>query len=289
MQTVSGPLLDHSRQPRPQAGLRRDGAGPGGQANGFYRSVFLSDTHLCSRDCQIDVLCDFLDSFKCDYLYLVGDIFDFWCLGKTLHWPNLYNHVITQVLKRATKGAKVCYIPGNHDEFLRGFAGMHFGEVAIVNDCIHEGLDGKRYWVLHGDVFDSVVQCHAWLSHLGDKAYTCLILLNRTVNAVRRWLGLPPISLSGAIKRRVKSAVNFVTRFEDVLATEARKREVDGVICGHIHQPMMRGIAEMAYMNTGDWIENCTALVEHTDGRFELIPWCAVMEDRRRHILPLTA
>lgn len=278
----------HTRSPMPPDG--RSLARPAVSGT-FYRSVFLSDTHLCSRDCQIDVLCDFLDSFKCDHLYLMGDIFDFWCLGKTLYWPNVYNHVITQILKRATKGAKVYYLPGNHDEFLRGFVGMQFGEVQIVRDCVHEGLNGDRYWILHGDLFDSITQYHAWLSHLGDKAYGWLILLNRTVNAVRRRLGLSRVRLAGAVKRRVKSAVHYVTHFEDVLAAEARKRGVDGVICGHIHQPAQRNIDGINYMNVGDWIENCTALVEHMDGRFELVHWHEVMERRPATTvrMPLTA
>lgn len=246
----------------------------------FYRSVFLSDTHLCSPSCQIDTLCDFLDSFKCDFLYLMGDIVDFWCLGKRLYWPSLYNHVVTQVLKRATKGAKVFYIPGNHDELLRRFVGMQFGEVEIVADCVHEGLDGRRYWVLHGDAFDSVIQNHVWLSHLGDKAYGWLVLLNRAVNGVCRRYGLRRVSLAGAVKRRVKTAVQYVTRFEDVLAAEARARSMDGVICGHIHQPVMRTIDGIAYLNSGDWVESCTALVEHTDGTFELLRWHEVIERR---------
>jgi UDP-2,3-diacylglucosamine pyrophosphatase LpxH len=229
--------------------------------------------HLCSRDCQTELLCSFLDSFKCDYLYLAGDIFDFWCLRRGLYWPNDYNHIVTQILKRATKGAKVYYIPGNHDEFFRNFVGTRFGEVEIVKDQIHQGVDGRRYWVLHGDALDTVVLYHNWLSHLGTAAYGLLVTINRLINMIRRWFGLPYVSLSGAIKRKVKHAVKFMTRFEDTLVEEAHRKQVDGVICGHIHQPQMRETENIMYMNTGDWIDSCTALVEHTDGRFELISW----------------
>ena len=246
----------------------------------FYRSVWISDLHLCSRDCQADMVHSFLSSIKCDYLYLVGDIIDVWALRRRWHWPNAYNEVMHKLLKRSRKGARVIYIPGNHDEFFRGFVGYRFGEVKIVDRAIHETADGRRFLVMHGDEFDAVVRCRPWLTHLGDWAYRQTVVLNRLVNAVRRWLGKPYWSLSGAIKRKVKQAVKYLNHFEEVLTLEARRQNVDGIICGHIHAPAMREIDGVLYCNTGDWIEHCTALVEKENGELELIWWHDVMDER---------
>lgn len=246
----------------------------------FYRSVWISDTHLCTRDCQADMLYSFLDSIKCDYLYLVGDIIDVWALKKKWVWPNHYNEVLHKLLKRARKGAKVFYIPGNHDEFFRGFTGYRFGEVRVVKRALHRTADGKMFLVLHGDEFDTIVLYRPWLSHLGSWAYDYLIVLNRIVNQLRRWAGWPYWSLSGAVKRRVKEAVKHLSNFEELLSEEARRRKVDGVICGHTHQPAMREMNGITYCNTGDWVENCTALVEHTDGRMEIVWWHKEQDER---------
>ncbi len=238
-----------------------------------YRSVWISDVHLCTKDCQTNLLYSFLDSIKCDYLYLVGDIIDMWALKKRWHWPNQYNEVVHKLLKRSRKGAKVLFIPGNHDDFFRAFVGYRFGEVEIVSKAHHMTADGRRFLVLHGDEFDTVVLYHNWLSRLGSWAYEYLIVVNRIVNAVRRRLNKPYWSLSGAIKRKVKQAVKYLTNFEDLLAHEAKRQRLDGVICGHIHQPAIQEMQGILYCNTGDWVENCTALVEHADGRLELIWW----------------
>jgi len=246
----------------------------------FYRSVWISDVHLCTRDCQSEMLYTFLDSIKCDYLYLVGDIVDFWALRRRWLWPAQYNEVMHKLLKRARKGAKVIYIPGNHDEFLRDFVGYRFGDIEIARDAVHVTADGRRLLVIHGDEFDAVVIYHNWLAHLGSWAYGYLIYLNRWYNAVRRRLGWPYWSLSGAIKRRVKRAIEFLSRFESAVIQEAQRRGVDGVVCGHVHQPAMRTTDGILYCNTGDWIENCTALVESEEGELRLIWWHSQIDNR---------
>jgi len=246
----------------------------------FYRSVWISDTHLCTKDCQSEMLYSFLDSIKCDYLYLVGDIVDVWALKKRWHWPKQYNEVIHKLLKRSRKGAKVFFIPGNHDELFRDFEGFQFGDVQIVLKAFHETADGRRFLVLHGDEFDTIVMYHNWLSRLGSWAYDYLILLNRVVNGVRRRFGQPYWSLSGAIKRRVKQAVKHLANFEDLLVREARRNEVHGVICGHTHTPGMREMDSILYCNTGDWVENCTALVEKENGELEIVWWHSEMDER---------
>jgi UDP-2,3-diacylglucosamine pyrophosphatase LpxH len=238
-----------------------------------YRSIFISDTHLCSRDCRSDYLLSFLKHHKAEYLYLVGDIIDVWQLRRRWYWPQAINNVFQKILSRAKKGTTVTYIPGNHDECLRPFVGNTFGDVRLINEAIHTTADGKRLLVLHGDVFDAAVQHNRWLALVGDHAYTWLIRANGIFNFFRRRLNLPYWSLSGYVKGKVKNAISYISKFEDVVIGYARKESVDGVICGHIHQPKIREIDGFTYYNTGDWIENCTALVEHDDGRFELIHW----------------
>lgn len=252
----------------------------------FYRSVWISDAHLCTKDAQSEMLYTFLDSIKCDYLYLVGDVIDIWALQRRWYWPQQYNEVLHKLLKRSRKGAKVIYIPGNHDEFFRNFVGYQFGEVEVMSHAYHETVDGRKFLVIHGDEFDTIVRYHTWLSKLGSFAYGFLIRLNRVVNIVRARMGKPYWSFSGAIKRKVKQAVKYLTNFEDLLVKEARRQNVDGVICGHIHQPAVRHLDGILYCNAGDWVENCTALVEREDGTLELIWWhreldarCASMPD----------
>ncbi|MEM8678056.1 MAG: UDP-2,3-diacylglucosamine diphosphatase [Planctomycetota bacterium] len=238
-----------------------------------YRSVWISDTHLCSRDSQAEMLHNFLDSIKVDQLYLVGDIIDVWALRKRWYWPAQYNEVVHKLLKRSRRGAHVIYVPGNHDEFFRAFVGYRFGEVEIQEDAIHEMADGRRFLVIHGDVFDNIIRFHKWLSLLGGWAYAHLVTVNRIVNTIRKRCGKPYWSLAGATKRRVKHAIDFLSRFEETLVSEARRRGVDGVICGHVHQPVIREMDGLTYCNTGDWVENCTALVETFEGELKLVWW----------------
>jgi UDP-2,3-diacylglucosamine pyrophosphatase LpxH len=237
------------------------------------RTLFLSDVHLGTKGCRADFLLDFLRQVDANTIVLVGDIIDGWRLKQGWYWPQPHNDVIQKLLRRVRKGTKLIYVPGNHDEFLRDFEGHHFGGIEIVEEMIHVGADGKRWLALHGDKFDVVVRNVKWLAHLGDWAYDLAIGLNIVIGKVRRRLGLPYWSFSNWSKQKVKSAVAFIGAFEQAVANEAAKHGVDGVICGHIHAPAMRDIEGIRYVNTGDWIENCTAVLEHHDGRLELVHW----------------
>ncbi len=238
-----------------------------------FRSLFLSDVHLGTKGCQADLLLDFLRHHEADTLYLVGDIVDGWRLRSGWYWPQAHNDVVQKLLRKGRKGTRIVYLPGNHDEFLRDYYGSHFGGIEVVETAIHEAADGKRYLVIHGDVFDVVVRHARWLAFLGDGAYTTALIVNTYLNWVRRKLGFPYWSLSQWAKLKVKNAVNFIGRFEEAVATEARRHKVDGVICGHIHHAVMHEQFGLTYLNCGDWVESCTAIVEHADGRFEIIDW----------------
>ncbi len=239
-----------------------------------YRTVFISDIHLGTRGCQAELLLDFIKSMECDTLYLVGDIIDGWKMKSGgWYWPQAHNDVVQKVLRLARRGVKVIYVPGNHDDRARDFCGVHFGGVIVARDVIHEAADGKRYLVMHGDEFDGVVEHAKWLAFLGDWAYRALIRLNTYSNMIRRRMGFGYWSLSAFIKVKVKNALQFIENFEVAVASEAARRGVDGVICGHIHHAEMREIDGVAYINDGDWVESCTALVEHADGRMEILEW----------------
>jgi UDP-2,3-diacylglucosamine pyrophosphatase LpxH len=253
-----------------------------------YRSVFLSDIHLGTRGCQAELLLDFLRHMSCDRLYLVGDIVDGWKMKGGWYWPQSHNDVVQKILRLARKGAKVIYIPGNHDDRVRDFCGVHFGGVLVARDAVHETAEGLRFLVVHGDEFDAVVRHAAWLGFAGDVAYRGLLTLNTLLNRMRRRLGFGYWSLSAFLKTKVKNALQFIDSFETALADEARRRNVDGVICGHVHKPEMRDIAGTLYINDGDWVESCTALVENVDGGLEILHWAALrswsMIDRARRI-----
>ena len=238
-----------------------------------YRTVFISDVHLGTKGCQAELLLDFIRHIECDTLYLVGDIVDGWKLRSGWHWPQSHNDVVQKILRMARKGVRVVYVPGNHDDRIRDFIGIHFGGVVVARDAIHETADGRRFLVLHGDEFDGVVQHAKWLAFVGDYAYRALIAANTLFNRARRRLGFGYWSLSAFMKTRVKNALQFVENFEAAVAGEARRRGVDGVICGHIHKAEMRDIDGIAYINDGDWVESCSALVEHEDGRLEILEW----------------
>ncbi|SDE69049.1 UDP-2,3-diacylglucosamine pyrophosphatase LpxH [Sphingomonas carotinifaciens] len=238
-----------------------------------YRTIWISDVHLGTRGCNADMLIDFLDHVDSDTLYLVGDIIDGWRLKRRFYWPPAHNDVVRRLLKRARRGTRVVYIPGNHDEMFRQFSGMDIGGIAICRKTIHITADGRRLLVLHGDEFDAITLAHRWLAHVGDHAYTLLMIANRWVNGIRRRLNMPYWSLSKHAKAKVKNAVAFISHFEEVVAHAAGSRGVDGVVCGHIHTAEMREIGGIAYYNDGDWVEGCTALVEHHDGRMELLHW----------------
>ncbi|ADZ69913.1 UDP-2,3-diacylglucosamine diphosphatase [Polymorphum gilvum] len=238
-----------------------------------YRALFLSDIHLGTRGCQADLLLDFLKHNDAEMIYLVGDIVDGWRLKRAWYWPQSHNDVIQKILRKARKGARVVYIPGNHDEFLRDFLGTHFGGVEVADSIIHTSADERQYLVIHGDQFDVVIRHAKWLAFFGDRAYVTALALNTTVNAMRRRVGLTYWSLSAWAKLKVKNAVNFIGRFEQTLSEEARRRGADGVICGHIHHAASHDAYDIHYINTGDWVESCTAVAEHHDGTFEVIRW----------------
>ncbi|RJF90816.1 UDP-2,3-diacylglucosamine diphosphatase [Sphingomonas cavernae] len=238
-----------------------------------FRTIWISDIHLGTRGCNASMLIDFLDSTDSETMYLVGDIIDGWRLKKRFYWPAAHNDIVWRILKRAKRGTRIVYIPGNHDEMFRQFTGLQFGGVEIKRTAIHKTADGRRLLVLHGDEFDTIMLAHRWLAHVGDFAYETLMRLNYAVNKVRARLNLPYWSLSKHAKHKVKNAVEFISKFEEVVAHEAGARGVDGVVCGHIHTAEIRDIAGVEYYNDGDWVEGCTALVEHFDGRMEVLHW----------------
>jgi UDP-2,3-diacylglucosamine pyrophosphatase LpxH len=243
-----------------------------GQSN-QYRSLFISDLHLGTKGAQAEALLEFLREHDAETIYLVGDIVDGWRLRSSWYWPQAHNDVIQKLLRKARKGARIVYVLGNHDEFLREFCGLHFGDIEIAETTMHDAADGRRYLVMHGDAFDLVVNHARWLAFLGDWAYVAALALSTRINIVRRRLGFTYWSLSAWAKARVKNAVSFIGRFEETLAAEAKRHGVDGVICGHIHSAAMRDFGGFTYINTGDWVESCTAVVEHRDGRMEIIRW----------------
>jgi len=238
-----------------------------------YRAIWISDVHLGTKGCKAEFLLDFLKNTESDYLYLVGDMIDGWRLKKSWYWPQAHNDVVQKLLRKARKGARVIYVPGNHDEFARDYASYHFGDVEVVEEAIHVAADGKRYLVIHGDQFDGVMQYAKWLAHLGDSAYTLALTLNHWFNWVRRKLGYSYWSLSAYLKHRVKNAVQFIAQYEETMIDVARKRGVDGIVCGHIHHAELRQFGGITYANDGDWVESCSALVEHFDGRLEVLHW----------------
>jgi len=237
------------------------------------RAIFMSDLHLGTRTSQADAVLAFLRDHDADRIYLVGDIVDFWRVRRGAYWPQSHNDVIQKLLRKVRKGAHIVYVPGNHDECLRDSCGMHFGGIEVVRNSMHTTLDGRRYIVMHGDEFDVVVRTAKWLALLGDRGYEFALWLNNPLNWIRRNIGLGYWSLSAYLKNRVKQAVNFIGAFETAVVEEARRQQADGIICGHIHHAADRTIGNVHYLNCGDWVESCTAIVETLDGRLELIRW----------------
>ncbi|MFN9092379.1 MAG: UDP-2,3-diacylglucosamine diphosphatase [Alphaproteobacteria bacterium] len=257
---------------QPSGGARdADHEGDGPLERLHVRTAWISDVHLGTPGCQARALLDFLRTVECHTLYLVGDIIDGWQLRRSWYWPQAHNDVVQKLLRKARKGTKVIFVPGNHDEFARRYVLHNFGGVDVVEDAIHELADGRKLWVTHGDYFDGVVQCAKWLAYLGDSAYEFTLRMNRHLNSLRARLGLPYWSLSKYLKLKVKRAVSFIGDFEAAVARAARERGADGVVCGHIHHAEMRMIDGVLYCNDGDWVESLTALVEHTDGRLEIL------------------
>ena len=238
------------------------------------RSIFLSDIHLGTRACQAERLLDFLRAYEAEHVYLLGDIIDFWSLNRGIYWPSLHNTFVQKMLKRARHEVKVVLVPGNHDEALREYAGSEFGDIRVVHEAVHTAADGRRYFLMHGDEFDQITRYHRWVALLGDIAYSLLLRLNGLLSWVRRKLRLSGYwSLAGYAKRRVKGALEFVYGFEESVAHHVRQMGLDGVICGHIHSAAIKDLGGITYINCGDWVDSCTAIVEHEDGRMELVHW----------------
>ncbi len=240
-----------------------------------YRTVWISDLHLGTPGCQAGALLHFLRHVDCDTLFLVGDIVDGWQLKRQWYWPQAHNDVVQKLLRKARKGTRVIFIPGNHDEFARKYLAHNFGGIEVEDEWVHTLADGRRLWVTHGDHFDGVIQCAKWLAYVGDWAYELTLKFNRHFNSLRARLGLPYWSLSKYLKQKVKRAVSYVSDFEEAVAREARQRGLQGVVCGHIHHAEMREIGGVLYCNDGDWVESLTALVEHADGQLEIVDWGA--------------
>jgi len=258
-----------SRPPRPPAGALK------ARPQRLHRTVFISDIHLGTRGCKADFLADFLAKNACETLYLVGDIVDGWQLKRRWFWPEAHSRVVHEILRKVDDGVRVIFVPGNHDEFLRPFCGRHYAGIEVMREAIHETADGKRLLVIHGDQFDGVINFAKWLAHLGSWAYDKALAFNEMLHAVRRAIGLPYWSLSNWLKHAVKDAVEYVCRFEEVVAHAAEARGLDGVVCGHIHQAQIRTIGNVLYLNDGDWVESCTALVEDACGHLEIVHWAA--------------
>lgn len=242
--------------------------------NKLYRTIWISDLHIGSTQCQADVLLDFLKHNESETLYLVGDIIDFWALSKKMYWPREHNTVIQKILRKARHGTQVIYVPGNHDENVRDYHDYVFGDIVVQTSAVHTAANGKRFLVVHGDEYDVIARHHQWIAKLGSVGYDSLIALNRCLRPIRRALGLDGrFSLAAFVKYKVKNVVQFISDYEENIVRTLRHEGLDGVICGHIHHAEIKPIDDFLYVNTGDFVESCTAIVEHYDGQLELIHW----------------
>ncbi len=251
-----------------------------------YRAIFLSDVHLGTRNAQVDALLEFLRCTDADIIYLVGDIVDFWKVKRGGHWPQSHNDVIQKLLRKVRKGSRIIFVPGNHDDALRQYAGSTFGGIEIAKTSEHQTATGKTYLVMHGDEFDLVIRNARWLAKLGDIGYDAAMWANTPLNWVRQSFGLQYWSLSAFLKYRVKQAVSFIGTFEAALAAEAERGGYDGIICGHIHHASDRQVGRVHYLNCGDWVESCTALVENDSGQLQIVRWTT---STRRELVPAGA
>jgi UDP-2,3-diacylglucosamine pyrophosphatase LpxH len=244
-----------------------------------HRTIFISDTHLGTKGCKAELLADFLARNSCDTLYLVGDIVDGWRLKRRWYWPQSHSRVLDAILAAAEAGTRVIYVPGNHDEVLRDYCGRTFAGIEVCFEAIHETADGRKLLIVHGDQFDKVIACAKWLAHAGDWAYSAALELNEMWNGARKAFGLGYWSLSAWLKQKVKNALEFICRFELAVADHARARGFDGVVCGHIHHATIKDLGGVQYLNDGDWVESCTALVEDASGRLEILRWTTLAEE----------
>jgi len=238
-----------------------------------YRSVFLSDIHLGTKMCQANHLLDFIKSFESEKIYLIGDIIDCWAMNSKKYWPQEHNDVIQKLLRKSRKGTTIIYVPGNHDELMRSYCNAELGNIFLLTQTIHYGIDNKKYLITHGDQFDIVIKNAKWISHIGSWAYDVTIVVNYFINKINHFFGFKNWSLSLFLKHKVKEAVNFIGNYEKTLSNYVKSKNMNGIICGHIHHANISKIDDIVYMNCGDWVESCTALVEHLDGKFEIIKW----------------
>jgi UDP-2,3-diacylglucosamine pyrophosphatase LpxH len=246
-----------------------------------YRAIWISDVHLGTRGCQAEYLLDFLDKHSSDKLYLVGDIIDGWVMGPNkVYWPQAHTNVVRKVLSKSKKGTEVIYVSGNHDEFLRNYEDLVFGNIKVVDEAIHTTADGREILVIHGDKFDVITRYHKWVAVLGDYGYRMLILANGWLNKLRQKFGKGYWSLSAFLKYKVKSAVNFIGEFESAVAYETKRKGMNAVICGHIHHAEIKEVDGVTYMNDGDWVESCTALVEEEDGTIKIVKWVEIGHEK---------
>lgn len=240
----------------------------------YYRTIWISDLHLGSTQCQADVLLDFLKFNESQKLYLVGDIIDFWSLSKKMYWPTDHNTVIQKILRKARHGTNVIYIPGNHDENVREYNDFVFGDIVVKNSDVHQTASGKKFLVVHGDEYDTIARYHKWIAKLGSKGYDLLLEINRGLRAIRRLFGFKSnFSLAAFVKFKVKNAVQFMSDYEESIVSTLRDEQLDGVICGHIHHAEIKDMEGFYYVNTGDFVESCTAIVEHENGDLHLVKW----------------
>lgn len=254
-------------------------AGPADDAKSCrqFRTLWISDVHLGTWGSKADHLVDFLRHHHAETIYLVGDVVDGWSLRRKWFWPQSHNDLVQKLLRLARKGTRIIYVPGNHDEMFRAYLGLSLGGISLQGHAVHRTADGKRLLVVHGDEFDAVVLYSKWVARLGAWLYDALVLANHGFNRMRQTLGLPYWSLSAFVKHKVKNVISFTLRFEETLLREARRRGMDGVVCGHLHKAELRTANGLVYGNPGDWIESCTALAEHADGRLELITWAEIL------------
>jgi len=239
-----------------------------------YRTIWISDLHLGSTQCQADVLLDFLKYNESETLYLVGDIIDFWSLSKKMYWPTDHNTVIQKILRKARHGTQVIYIPGNHDENVREYDNYVFGDITVKKTDVHTTAAGKKFLIVHGDEYDTIAQCHKWIAKIGNDGYDFLLWVNRIIRTTRKKLGIQSnFSLAAYVKFKVKNAVQFISDYEESIVNTLKDQNLDGVICGHIHHAEIKDMDGFLYINTGDFVESCTAIVEHNDGTIELIKW----------------
>mgnify|MGYP000016938851 CR=1 FL=1 len=239
-----------------------------------YRTIWISDLHIGSTQCQADVLLDFLKYNDSEKLYLVGDIIDFWALSKRMYWPKDHNTIIQKILRKARQGTQIIYIPGNHDENVRAYDNYVFGDVVVKNSDIHTTAQGKQFLIVHGDEYDMVARNHRWLAKVGSVGYDWLIELNRFLRPIRRLIGFQShFSLAAFVKFKVKNVVQFISDYEEGIVHTLKNQNLDGVVCGHIHHAEIKAIKDFLYINTGDFVESCTAIVEHFSGEIELIHW----------------